>query len=195
MSKKKTTEIRRDEIVNAALRLIEKSGLDNLSVADIAAEIDLVPSAIYRHFGGKEEIVNSLVDFVERSLQANVASVVASSNNAMGKLNLLYRMHTDFLKTQPAIPKIIFSLLVSNKNLTLKNRILSVIESYVGQIQSILVKGQLDGDITSTIEASAAALQFIGMIQPLIILSQAGNSSVDVFKQELWAVYARGIKK
>lgn len=195
MSKKKTTEIRRDEIVNAALRLIEKSGLDNLSVADIAAEIDLVPSAIYRHFGGKEEIVNSLVDFVERSLQANVASVVASSNNAMEKLNLLYRMHTDFLKTQPAIPKIIFSLLVSNKNLTLKNRILSVIESYVGQIQSILVKGQLDGDITSTIEASAAALQFIGMIQPLIILSQAGNSSVDVFKQELWAVYARGIKK
>ena len=136
-----------------------------------------------------------MVDFVEKSLQANVASVVASSNNAMEKLHLLYRMHTDFLKTQPAIPKIIFSLLVSNKNLTLKNRILSVIESYVGQIQSILVKGQFDGDITFTIEASAAALQFIGMIQPLIILSQAGNSSVDVFKQELWAVYARGIKK
>lgn len=194
MTKKKTTEIRRDEIIDASLRIIEKNGLDNLSVADIAAEIDLVPSAIYRHFGGKEEIINTLIDFVDRSLQANAASVTVNSSNAVEKLELLHRLHTDFLKTQPAIPRIVFSLLAGNKNPTLKKRIISVIADYVSKVQNILAKGQSDGDIASTIDSSAAALLFIGMMQPLIILSQTGDSSVDTFKQDMWAVYSRGIK-
>lgn len=194
MTKKKTTEIRRDEIINASLRLIEKDGLDNLSVADIAAEIDLVPSAIYRHFGGKEEIINTLIDFVDRSLQANAASVAGSSHNAVKKLELLYRLHTDFLKTQPAIPRIVFSLLAGNKNPALKKRIVSVIADYVSQVQHLVAQGQADGDIVAAIDSAAAAMLFIGMMQPLIILSQTDDRSVDVFKQEMWAVYARGIR-
>lgn len=42
MTEKKATETRRDEIINASLRLIEENGLDNLNIADIATEIDLV---------------------------------------------------------------------------------------------------------------------------------------------------------
>lgn len=194
MTEKKATETRREEIISASLRLIEKHGLDNLSVAEIAAEIKLVPSAIYRHFGGKEEIIDSLIDFVDRSLQANVARVAEVSGDAVDKLELLYKMHTDFLQTQPAIPKIVFSLLAGNKNPSLKKRIISVIAAYVAQVRNILAKGQPDGDIEPTIDPTAAALLFVGMIQPLIILSQAGDRSVDTFKQAMWAVYSRGIK-
>ncbi len=195
MSKKKTTEIRRDEIINASLRLIEKDGLDNLNVAGIAAEIRLVPSAIYRHFGGKEEIVDALIDFVDRSLQANVARVAESSDHAAHKLELLYLLHTDFLKTQPAIPQIVFSLLAGNKHPALKKRITSVIADYAGRVRTILTRGQSDGDIAAAIDPAAAALLFIGMMQPLMILSQTDDRVVDAFRREMWAVYARGIQK
>ena len=194
MTEKKATETRREEIISASLRLIEKKGLDNLSVAEIASEINLVPSAIYRHFGGKNEIIDSLIDFVDRSLQSNAARVAASEGDAIEKLELLYILHTDFLKTQPAIPRIVFSLLAGNKNPQLKKRIISVIAAYVGQVRNILAKGQPDGDIAPTIDPTAAALLFVGMIQPLIILSQAGDSSVETFKQAMWTVYSRGIK-
>lgn len=195
MTEKKATETRRDEIINASLRLIEENGLDNLNIADIATEIDLVPSAIYRHFGNKEEIITSLIDFVDRSLQANVTRVARENGNAVDKLELLYKLHTDFLKTQPAIPRIVFSLLAANKNLTLKERIFSVIINYATQIRNILAKGQPDGDIASSIDPAAAAMLLIGMIQLLIILSQTGAAdSVNNFKQEMWEVYAREIK-
>jgi AcrR family transcriptional regulator len=194
MTEKKATETRRDEIIAASLKLIENNGLDKLSVADIAAEINLVPSAIYRHFGGKEEIIDNLIDFVGRSLQANVARVAASGGDAAEKLELLYKLHTDFLKTQPAIPTIVFSLLAGNRNPALKKRIISVIATYVGQVRNILAQGQPDGGIAPAVDPTAAALLFVGMIQPLIILSQVGDSSVDTFKQAMWAIYARGIK-
>ena len=195
MTKKKTTEMRKDEIISASLLLIEKNGLDNLSVADIANEINLVPSAIYRHFGGKEEIINVLIDFVDKSLQANVAIVVRNSDDAVKKLELLYRLHTDFLKTQPAIPRIVFSLLAANKNPILKKRIMSVISDYARQVQNILMKGQCDGDILSTINPEATALLFIGMMQPLSILNQLEDNSIEILRQEMWTVYSRGIKR
>ncbi|MBP1762560.1 MAG: transcriptional regulator, TetR family, partial [Firmicutes bacterium] len=64
MAQKKATEIRQDEIVTAALALVEQNGLDHVNIANIAAAIHLVPSAIYRHFTGKEEIIAGLIDFV-----------------------------------------------------------------------------------------------------------------------------------
>lgn len=193
MTKKKTTDVRRDEIITASLRIIEKNGLDNLSVADIAAEIDLVPSAIYRHFGGKEDIINALIDFVDRSLQSNAARVAAQAGPSVRQLELLYGLHTDFLKTQPAIPRIVFSLLASNKKPAFKKRILAVIANYVKQVQAMIAQGQSSGEITAAIDPSAAALLFLGMIQPLVILSQTGDEAVNIFKQDMWTVYARGI--
>jgi AcrR family transcriptional regulator len=193
MTEKKATETRRDEIINASLRLIERNGLDNLSVAQIAAAINLVPSAIYRHFGGKEEIIESLVDFVARSLQANVARVACGGKDAVEKLEQLYKLHTDFLKTQPAIPLIMFSLLASNRNPALKQKMISVIAAYVAEVRNIIAKGQPRGEIAKVIDPMSAALLFVGMIQPLIILNQAGDNSVDAFKKSLWDVYARGI--
>lgn len=192
VTEKKATETRREEIIKASLRLIEEKGLDNLSVADIAAAINLVPSAIYRHFGGKEEIIESLVDFVARSLQANVARV-AGGNDAVEKLEQLYKLHTDFLKTQPAIPLIMFSLLASNRNPALKQRMISVIAAYVAEVRNIIATGQPQGEIASAVDPMSAALLFVGMIQPLVILSQAGDNSMDAFKKSLWDVYARGI--
>ncbi len=194
VTEKKTTETRRNEIICASLKIIEKKGLDNLNVADIAAEIDLVPSAIYRHFGGKDEIIDSLIDFVDRSLQANAACVAGSGGDAVEKLALLYKLHTDFLKTQPAIPQIIFSLLAGNKNPQLKKRLISVIAAYAAQVRNILAAGQPDGEIAPAIDPAAAAMLFVGMIQPLIILNQAGDDPADAFKQAMWAVYVRGIK-
>ena len=51
------TQIRKDQIVRAVLDLISRHGLKALNVAAVAAEIGLVPSALYRHFKGKEEMV------------------------------------------------------------------------------------------------------------------------------------------
>jgi len=50
-------ERRRDEIVNAALALLGEEGLDGLTMARLAAELDLTPGALYRYFSGKDALV------------------------------------------------------------------------------------------------------------------------------------------
>ena len=67
------TQVRRQQIAEAALELVANRGLRGLSVAAVARRVGLVPSGIYRHFKNKGEILDAVLDRVEARLLANVA--------------------------------------------------------------------------------------------------------------------------
>jgi TetR/AcrR family transcriptional regulator, tetracycline repressor protein len=52
----------RDRIVGAARGLIEAGGVDALSMRKLAAELGVAHTAIYWHVGGREELVDAVVD-------------------------------------------------------------------------------------------------------------------------------------
>ena len=49
---------RREEIIDAALRVFSREGYTAASVEDIAQESGVAATAIYYHFGGKDELFN-----------------------------------------------------------------------------------------------------------------------------------------
>ncbi len=57
-------------IATAALRLIGSTGISNLTVASIAAEVGVTPGALFRHFGSREEILDAVVDIAIGNIDA-----------------------------------------------------------------------------------------------------------------------------
>jgi AcrR family transcriptional regulator len=53
----RATPLTRDEIVEAALRVTERLGLDDLTMRAVAAELGVSPMAIYYHLKDKQELV------------------------------------------------------------------------------------------------------------------------------------------
>ena len=66
------TEVRREQIIEAAMNLIASRGLKGLNVAGIANRIGLVPSAIYRHFKSKDDVLDMILDFIQEKLLTNI---------------------------------------------------------------------------------------------------------------------------
>lgn len=59
----------RDEgLVRTAIALADAEGLDAVSMRRVAAELGVVPMALYKHVGGKEELVNAMVDATLREI-------------------------------------------------------------------------------------------------------------------------------
>jgi AcrR family transcriptional regulator len=54
-------EARRDEIARAALRVLERNGVRDTSIADIVEESGLSTGAIYSHFSNKAELARYVV--------------------------------------------------------------------------------------------------------------------------------------
>ena len=193
MRSRKTTEVRQEEIIRAALSIVEHNGLDKLNINDIAAKIELVPAAIYRHFKGREEIVAALVEYIEKRLRYNLGQMNAVQDTTIAKLKVLFELHITLLKEEAAIPRILYFLLSSDRNPDLKASMLSAVGFYVQQVKKLLLQGQEKGEISPDIDATAAAMMFLGMIQPLAILGQVNKEVLDNYPQKLWQNYQRSI--
>ncbi len=193
MRSRKTTEIRREEILRAALFIVEQQGLDNLNTNAIAALIQLVPSAIYRHFKNKEEIIAALIDFIGERLQQNLQQATTQEGTALERLKSLFELHVKLLQEEPAIPRILYFLISSERNQELKKKMLAEIDAYVYETKKLLLQGKKAGEINPAVDVAAAAMMFLGMIQPLVILSQENKDVLDEYPQKLWQCYQRAI--
>ena len=85
-SEKQNSEIRQEQIARAALELIAFEGVGSLSVGRIARKVGLVPSAIYRHFLAKSEIIDAVLELIRELLLANVAAVKQQAPNPVDAL-------------------------------------------------------------------------------------------------------------
>jgi len=67
---------RRELIREAAAALFARHGYANVAISDIAAAVNVGPSAIYRHYAGKAEV---LYDVVDVALEHTLASLPAAA--------------------------------------------------------------------------------------------------------------------
>jgi TetR/AcrR family transcriptional regulator, tetracycline repressor protein len=58
---------RRDEVLQAALHLLDEVGLDDLTVRRLAERLGVAPSALYRHFPSKAALVDAMVEAIAGS--------------------------------------------------------------------------------------------------------------------------------
>ena len=194
MRSRKSTEVRKEEIVRAALAIVEQRGLDKLNINDIAAKIELVPAAIYRHFTGREEIVAALIEYIDKRLRYNLSQVDIVTGTPIAKLKALFELQVSLLKEEAAIPRVLYFLLSSDRNLELKASMLSAVSFYVQQVKKLLIQGQQQGEVSPDIDVMAAAMMFLGMVQPLAIMSQINKEVLDRYPHKLWQNYQRSLR-
>ena len=58
----KAPEVRKQEILDTAMRLFYKNGYESTSMADIAKEMNVVPGLCYRYFKSKQELFETAMD-------------------------------------------------------------------------------------------------------------------------------------
>lgn len=71
---------RRQEIVGAAIRVFAAKSFSDASIQDVAVEADVVPSAVYYHFAGKDELFELAMRRVLDMVNQSVADVRAQED-------------------------------------------------------------------------------------------------------------------
>jgi TetR/AcrR family tetracycline transcriptional repressor len=63
------TPLTREAIVDAALRILERRGVEGLSMRRVAEELGTGVASLYWHVGNKEELINLLIDRVASEIE------------------------------------------------------------------------------------------------------------------------------
>jgi AcrR family transcriptional regulator len=186
---------RQEQIVQAALELINDSGVTGLSIAGIAQKVGIVPSALYRHFRNKDAVLDAVLELIRDRLLDNVAHAREKTPVPLKQLNLLFTRHIAMLSENQAIPHVVFSDAVYNGQPDRKAKVAQIITSYLKEVESIIESGRQDGTIRKSVIPATAAVMFLGMILPAAVLWNVseGNFDMAAHIDTAWPVFERSI--
>ena len=190
------TQVRQEQITQAALSLINTNGLKRLSVAGVAKRVGLVPSAIYRHFKGKDQIIDAVLDLIFTRLLGNVADVCREVSDPFERLKLLLVRHIGLILENHAIPRVIFSEEVYSGSSDRKAKLNRQIEAYLKRISEIIRQGQHEKRIRNDVDPTTVAVMFLGIIQPAAILWHISDEAFDVAKhaEKVWKIFKESLE-
>jgi AcrR family transcriptional regulator len=190
------TQIRQEQIIQAAMELIVKRGVKGFSMVSLADKIGLAPSAAYRHFKGKDEVLDRILDFIEQRILANTSATCKETEEPTERLHGILKRHVDTLRENPAIPRIIFTEDVFAGDRKRRNRVYGIINGYLIALNKIVREGQERGEIRRDVASQTIALMFLGMIQPGAILWFLSNGKFDVAGEceKNWTVFREAIR-
>jgi AcrR family transcriptional regulator len=196
MTRKLETAVRQEQIAQAALAIIAQHGLRRTSVASVARRVGLVPSAIYRHYRGKNEILDAVLDLVHDRLLDNVRKVTTETPDAIERLQRLLALHVALLTTQPGILRVVFSEEMYAGKSARRARVLRTIKAYLKGVEDIIRQGQAANIVKPDLDPPTVALMFLGLIQPAAILSHLSDGELDVARhvRKAWDMYAGAIR-
>jgi AcrR family transcriptional regulator len=163
-------DIRQEQIIHAALRVVASHGLKGLTIQRVAREVGLALSAIYRHFQSKDDVLNAILALIQDRLLGNVRAVAAEAADPLDRLQRLLRRQLQLIRETPAIPRIVFSEEVFHGHPEGQATVYRIIRGYLGRIADLMQQGQQAGCIRPDVQPDLLALLFLGLIQPAAFL-------------------------
>ena len=106
-TKKVRTEVRQSQILHSALQIVSEKGLQELNMVQLAERVGVVPSAVYRHFAKKEQVLDGIIDLIETRLLENVAKARSKPGDSLQCLKRSGAARRNAVKN-PGIPRLIF---------------------------------------------------------------------------------------
>src|SRR4030042_1049708 len=91
--RRRSTEVRRTQIADAARTVAVKYGSEHITVRRIAKEIGVSEGALYRHFKSKRDILSLMVERIEEDLVGDIEKGSAAGSTPLGVLDSSLRNH------------------------------------------------------------------------------------------------------
>ena len=195
MPPKKSTHIRREEIVQAALQVIGEKGVHALTITEIAGQAGMSDANIYRHFKGKQEILGALGDFISEAVMGKAAGIAAGKGSAPEKLSIIFRSHIALIAAHPGLPRFIFSEEIHLGDPQLAKTIAGKMAGYIETLSNVITAGIKTGELRA-LSPKETAITLLGMIQftALRWSITRGAFSLDAEAERLWNNFLRLIQ-
>ncbi len=179
---------RQMEIVNAAINLIAREGIQSVTIKNLAHEIGVTEAAIYRHFSSKLEILLSILRLFKTQQTELVKSIQQQKSGALDRLEAFLMHRFQQFVDNPALAAVIFSEEIFQNDQELAQSINEIMEMSQRYFRGIILEGQSSQEIRTDISDEQLALIVLGSMRLLVARWHLTHHQFDLLQegQKLW---------
>lgn len=178
MKNKDFTE-RQIEIMEAATLRIDKFGIQELTIKNLASDLSLSEAALYRHFKSKNEILLGLLTYFILEMNERIAVIIADEEKQPSEL--LKKVFVSQLNTfvqKPAIVSVIFSEGIFQFNKELSDKVSTMMALMQKNINALITRGQNEGVYAKLLGPETITTIIMGSMRMVVLKWKlSGNKS------------------
>src|SRR4029078_6439333 len=136
---------RRNELVDGTLVAIRERG-SNVSMDEIAAEIGVSKTALYRYFVDKNDLTTAvMMRFAQTTLIPNMASALSSNMQGFDLTREIIKVYLETVAAEPEPYRFVMA-----NNSASKNKVIANSEEIIARMLAVMLRRQMGGVGTAT---------------------------------------------
>lgn len=189
---------RQKSILQATLKIIQEEGYSNLTIRNISDEVGVSEAAIYKHFKGKEEILNDLSTWI---FDKNKVDVGKEEDDGSELLKQIMKDKFNMLQDNPYFTAVLFQDELFREYDSVKKQFDSHRERNEKKIIDIVERGVDEGKFSRDIDPEIFAELYMGAIRMSVMkwrhsgFSYPLSDKVDTITESLFRILKNGDKE
>ena len=176
------------ELIEAASRLLTSSGINGLTIKNLAKEMNFSESAIYRHFSSKEDIILAMMNFLAESIDQRLTNL-PQSTNPEEKFRAMFEEQFNFFSKNGHYVVAVFSDGLMDESLKINEAIMKLLAVKMKHLFPLIADGQEKNVFTKAISTEELVYVVMGTFKLQMYkwrlfnfefdLKESGNKMID----------------
>jgi AcrR family transcriptional regulator len=174
---------RQKQIIEVSLELIAESGIQGLTIKNLAKMIGFSESAIYRHYENKIQILVAILNYFKENTERLFTAELNSDKDAISKINHLFSSQFKIFTQSPSFVAVIFSEELFRNESMLVERVSEIMNNNFNILIQIIKDGQANGELRTDVEADHLGIVIMGALRLFVKQWQLSSHSFDLTKK------------
>jgi AcrR family transcriptional regulator len=188
MKEIKMFSARQTEILDAALNIINISGIQGFTIKSLAAAINVTEGALYKHFKSKTEIFEGLLKYFDALSSEMVAGMFDEKKTFPDRIESFFISRLKLFSEKPGLAMLMFANDLFPNESNLESLVQNTIHRH-GQILGQLVQnGQQQGQIRGDLPWLHLTIMIMGSMRLLLTRWRMASFGFDLENEgkDLW---------
>ena len=148
---------RKTQILQTLAQMLENPASEKVTTAALAAKLDVSEAALYRHFTGKAQMYEGLIEFIEQTLFALINKITSEEQSGTRQIDAIVGVLLGFAQKNRGMTRVLIGDALVHENERLQARINQLHDRVEAAIKQAIRFGVTRKEIADDVDAAACA--------------------------------------
>lgn len=148
---------RKNQILQTLAQMLEKPAAEKITTAALAKRLDVSEAALYRHFSGKAQMFEGLIEFIENTLFALVNKITSEEKSGVRQAEAVISVLLGFAQKNRGMTRVLIGDALVNEDEKLQARINQLHERLEAALRQALRFAATQKEIAEDADLNAQA--------------------------------------
>jgi TetR/AcrR family transcriptional regulator len=148
---------RKDQILQTLAQMLETPAGEKVTTAALAARLSVSEAALYRHFKGKAEMYEGLIEFIEQTLFALINKITGEEKSGLRQIEAIIAVLLGFAQKNRGMTRVLIGDALVNEDERLQSRINQLHDRLEAAVKQALRFGVSQKEIAAEVDVTAHA--------------------------------------